>query len=183
MEGIFVVLLKFSFLSRGRDRDRDRRQSDYKSSSSFSYARRHERSRSRSPVAQSSSSATIRPSLRPVKRKGELGYTGRSLNERFATKYDPLDFRPEDNISVAIERNIKGKEEAKVDVPLVPMYVVLPRSRNEGETPLTEREEFKEREEEEQVEEKRTITVKQTGTENRKLLDRSVFKRFLLSLL
>jgi len=49
--------------------------------------------------------------------------------------------------------------------------VAVPRHKGEGETPLTEREEFQEREEEE-VEEKRTITVKAASLENRRLLDR-----------
>ena len=52
---------------------------------------------------------------------------------RFATKYDPLDFTPEDNISVGIERNIRGNEPAKVDIPLKPKDVIVPRRRDEGQ--------------------------------------------------
>ena len=59
----------------------------------------------------------------------------------------------------------------QVDVPLNPSYVAVPRRKDEGETPLNEREEFKEREEEE-VEEKRTITVKGSSLENKRLLSR-----------
>ena len=89
----------------------------------------HSRDRVRRPSSPRRSSRSPKvtrhgPSLQP-RPKGELGYTGRSLNERFATKYDPLDFTPEDNISVAIERNIKGNAEAKVRIGMWSVIKVL----------------------------------------------------------
>ena len=68
--------------------------------------------------------------------------TGTTLHERFTFDDSPANFVPKENISVGIERNIPGNEQAVVGGTLFPDQVSITRRRGEGEVPLHKREEF-----------------------------------------
>ncbi len=77
------------------------------------------------------------------------------LCDRF-TDEDSERFEPPDNITIGIERNIRGNSPAVIRKEIKPECVEVFRQKDEGTRPLCKREEFKTREE---VIEKRVIKV------------------------
>lgn len=91
-----------------------------------------------------------------------------SLSSRFGQGIESeRPFLPKENITVGIQRNLKdGDDRIPIKRDFIDAQVVMPRRKEEGEMPLSLRDEFVTRpEEEEEVEERRIIKVVKTEPE------------------
>ena len=109
----------------------------------------------------------------PAASSTSLGFTGVSTNDRFQRlTRQTRDFVPSEDISIGIERNIRGEAPAVIPRILQPQHFELKRRKDEGERKLHERDEFQTRDEPseseaEEEEVRRTVKIVSSGADSK----------------